>query len=394
MEEQPAAVSRIGCIAVCVIAGVLLPIALPKIAQMRADAKKSHSLNNLRQLAHSALNYESAFQRFPTAVNQTADSEFPQGWEVTLLPFLEASNLPCYLRQDEPWDGPRNSAHCSFAHPAFLNPLEQYQRDEQGYGLSHYAANSEMIPLTDTPVTLDQLEGQPPAMFGEICDGYQPWAQPGNARPIANGIHFDANSFGSPYFQGAAVAYADGSTEFVESSSIRPPTKNRPSFKARANNQLGGRSNITFCHEAYFSPAVEGHIIYFRSYDPTDEFAKHKQDCRSDDINSWSVTDEGLQQLKKLDNLKGVDLGFGSKVTNAGVLTLSELSQLEYLSLGNVEISDTELSALRKLDNLKLLEVNLNRRNKSLSQEALAEFQQAFPNCQMKITDFPSSERP
>lgn len=95
---------------VIAIIGILIGMLLPAVQAVREAARRTQCANNIRQLSLACLNYESAHQRFPPAINSEADrgrQDAPpvigrpsaptdgaqQGWGVFLLPFLELTSL-------------------------------------------------------------------------------------------------------------------------------------------------------------------------------------------------------------------------------------------------------------------------------------------------------------
>ena len=82
---------------VIAIIGILIGMLLPAVQQVREAARRSSCSNNLRQLGIAALNYESAFQKFPAASLATApaDNGDVNGWsaQAQLLPYIEQANL-------------------------------------------------------------------------------------------------------------------------------------------------------------------------------------------------------------------------------------------------------------------------------------------------------------
>jgi prepilin-type N-terminal cleavage/methylation domain-containing protein len=88
---------------VIAIIGILIAMLLPAVQQVREAARRSTCLNNLRQIAIAAHNFESAFMNFPTAggaVNQywSEQTQALRGyenasWMFQILPFIEQNNL-------------------------------------------------------------------------------------------------------------------------------------------------------------------------------------------------------------------------------------------------------------------------------------------------------------
>jgi prepilin-type N-terminal cleavage/methylation domain-containing protein len=88
---------------VIAIIGILIAMLLPAVQQVREAARRSTCLNNLRQVAIAAHNFESANMAFPTAggaVNQYWSEQLTPrwgyenaSWMFQLLPFMEQNNL-------------------------------------------------------------------------------------------------------------------------------------------------------------------------------------------------------------------------------------------------------------------------------------------------------------
>ncbi len=88
--------------------GVLTGLLLPAVQQAREAARRTSSLNTLRQLALAFHNYESAYARFPMQANYDDSGKPLLSWRVHLLPFLEENDLYEQFKLDEPWDSPHN----------------------------------------------------------------------------------------------------------------------------------------------------------------------------------------------------------------------------------------------------------------------------------------------
>ncbi len=85
-------------------------LAAPYGAAEYESAQVIKSMNNAKQLALAALNYESAFAKFPAAYSQDADGKRLLSWRVHLLPFMEENELYEQFHLDEPWDSEHNKA--------------------------------------------------------------------------------------------------------------------------------------------------------------------------------------------------------------------------------------------------------------------------------------------
>jgi len=74
---------------VIAIIGILVGILLPAVQMVRESARRTHCLNNLRQLGLAVQTYESSHKQIPPS--RPADRFLT--WPVLLMPFLEYGNL-------------------------------------------------------------------------------------------------------------------------------------------------------------------------------------------------------------------------------------------------------------------------------------------------------------
>ncbi|TWU30349.1 DUF1559 domain-containing protein [Bythopirellula polymerisocia] len=75
---------------VIAIIGVLVALLLPAIQAARESARRMSCTNNLKNIALSCLNYESAKDSLPPAtLNSSKDTQSGLGWPVLILPYVE-----------------------------------------------------------------------------------------------------------------------------------------------------------------------------------------------------------------------------------------------------------------------------------------------------------------
>lgn len=84
------------------VVALFVAMMLPAVQAVRNAARKTESMNNMRQQALGMLNYESAHMVFP---KQDMNG---LSWRVHILPFTEYGYLYDQFKLDEPWDSPHN----------------------------------------------------------------------------------------------------------------------------------------------------------------------------------------------------------------------------------------------------------------------------------------------
>lgn len=101
---------------VIAIIGILIGMLLPAVQQVREAARRTQCMNNMRQIGLAAMNFESSYQKFPTAGGCSDGYHDPNqefrplygfengGWMYQVLPFIEQNNV-YDLRGDNGWWG-------------------------------------------------------------------------------------------------------------------------------------------------------------------------------------------------------------------------------------------------------------------------------------------------
>ena len=115
IKNQRSAFTLVELLVVIAIIGILIGMLLPAVQQVREAARRTQCANNIRQLALGCLNYESAYQVFPTGHNKASGYRWARGpaiiprpsdstdaqeisWGTFILPFIEQNNLHAQLK--------------------------------------------------------------------------------------------------------------------------------------------------------------------------------------------------------------------------------------------------------------------------------------------------------
>jgi len=202
---------------VIAIIGILIGMLLPAVQQVREAARRTQCANNSRQLGLAILNFESANQRFPPAINseQTPSSTrgrndalpvlpapsnsqlgMQQGWGFFILPFLEQNALAeqyqtATANGDVEWylvEGPSGDLVASEVIPAFICPSDESPDGDFNSSLTHedapdgqlYAkanfvaaigAGDHRETRISEPITFGIMATNSRTTFGNIQDG-------------------------------------------------------------------------------------------------------------------------------------------------------------------------------------------------------------------------------
>ncbi len=232
------------------------------LERLRAAARRTASMNHLKQLGLAFHNYASAYDRFPPAAVIGPDGKPWHSWRVLILPFLEENGLYEQYDFSQPWDSPKNLAVAEKMPAVFRDPAREGPPDT----FADYAAitgedaifQPEVVAMKSADDFAACLTAGKKVSFASVTDGTSntilfatldparkiPWTKPedvvlddafpGIGKPAGIGaIHpVDGAHVG-------LVAFADGSVQTlpdsIDADTLRP-------FLTRAGGELVDRS--------------------------------------------------------------------------------------------------------------------------------------------------------
>ena len=181
----------------------------------RQNRYESQSVNNLKQIGLGIPNFNDTYGHLPSGGTFSADGTMLHSWETQILIFMSIS--PSRMNMDLPWNDPVNQEYVRSVIPTFINPTLGTPPlvDADGYGLSHYAANSRIFNGEPSKRAFGDYSAN--TMFlGEVNANFKPWAHPINWRDPTIGINRSLNGFGgAPGSGGALFLMADGSVRLI-----------------------------------------------------------------------------------------------------------------------------------------------------------------------------------
>lgn len=211
-------------IILAVVAGIVLlaciPISiallLPAVQQARQAARRTQSMNNLKQMGLGAHNFNDVNQNMPTGAF-SADGTPLHSWQTQLLPFVDQAPLYNSINLDQPWNDTANAPMFRSTIVTFLNPGEagsQFAAD--GSAASHYSLNSGLTAVPQPLLLRNVTDGTSNTLYaGEASGNFKGWGDPANTRDPALGLNAGPDGFGGPYVGGCNLLLMDGSVRFI-----------------------------------------------------------------------------------------------------------------------------------------------------------------------------------
>lgn len=190
---------------------------LPAVQAVRARNRMTVSQNNLKQIGMGLWSYHDAYASMPLGADIGGDGQPHHGWQIRLLPFLEATPLYSMVNFKYAWNDPFNAPCFRFHVPVWLIPGIKRVTDDEGFALSHYAGSSHVFGI-DHGASLGKMRGgaSQTILAGEVAAGFSPWGRPGNCRDPIAGLRGDENTFGSEHPAGIQFVMGDGSVRVID----------------------------------------------------------------------------------------------------------------------------------------------------------------------------------
>jgi hypothetical protein len=175
------------------------------------------SNNNMKYIGIGLHGYHDSNSVLPPGGTFSANGEMLHSWETHILPYMVISTRG--IDMEHPWNAPENQKYFKSVLPDFINPEFRTPalEDADGYGLSHYAANSRVFSANKSMNLSEVTNGTANTIFvGEVNAGFKPWGHPINWRDPAAGLQQGPNTFGGPpSTNGTLFGMGDGSVRFI-----------------------------------------------------------------------------------------------------------------------------------------------------------------------------------
>ncbi len=210
---------------------------LPAVQQAREAARRTQSMNNLRQIGLAMHNYADVYGHFPegTVANEKLDPDERLSWLASVLPYIDQAPLYEQINFEEGWDDQDNEQWMQTAIPSLLNPSSpEGPINDDGYGVTHYVGlaglgeDGPTLPVGDPKAGVFAYDRE--TRFQDITDGTSnticvgealnvgPWGQGGNStiRPLTETPYINGpDGFGGYHAGGCVFLFCDGSVRFI-----------------------------------------------------------------------------------------------------------------------------------------------------------------------------------
>jgi len=112
---------------------ILAGMTFPAVGAAREAARRTQSMNNMKQVGLAMHNYYDTYKALPAGYNADADGKPLLSWRVHILPFVEGAALYEQFHLDEPWDSPHNKELISQMPEVYRSPNSTAEPGKANY---------------------------------------------------------------------------------------------------------------------------------------------------------------------------------------------------------------------------------------------------------------------
>lgn len=187
---------------------------LPAVQQTRHAARRTQSMNNMRQMTLAMHNYHSATGKFPAQAITDDNGKPLLSWRVAILPYINEQALYDQFHHDEPWDSPHNKKLIAKMPMAYQSPSVGLQPGKTVYlGIAGEGKAFGKEPLAISDITDGSSNT---ALMVEVDSELAvEWTRPADFEADERN---PMQGLGRVQAGGFIASMADGSTQFISRS--------------------------------------------------------------------------------------------------------------------------------------------------------------------------------
>ena len=190
---------------------LLAAVIIHFVLEAQQNARRLRSKNNLKQIGLAFHYYHDVYEQFPIGADVRPDGTAVHGWMIRLLPYFESSSLYSQINWNFPWDHPANGHLFKFRHPSLLSPNHADQFTAEGFGLTHYLGNPNVLHRNTSTSFSEMTTGTANNwLVGEVSGRFQAFAYPFNWRELKFPFNDGQGNYGS-VDDSTNICLADGS---------------------------------------------------------------------------------------------------------------------------------------------------------------------------------------
>jgi hypothetical protein len=349
---------------------LLASVIIEFVLEARQDARRLQSKNNLKQLGLAFHNYHDVCKQFPIGADVRPDGTAIHGWIIRLVPYLESSPLYSQINQNFPWEHPANSHLFKFRHPTFLSPNHVDQFTSEGFGLTHYLGNPNVLHRNTTTSFSEMTTGTAHNwLAGEISSGFHPFAYPFNWRELKLPFNDGRSSYGS-VDDSTNICLADGSVstlsdetdqEVVRQLAQSPPVATDDA-KALPSRVFRNSPTSNWTREFFLAAGEDntiknsGEIWTTLHFDPQGQLDTANLYSSPDGIAAYAVDGKTRIDLygivKSYPEVRVLILN-STLLTDDAATAIASCSRIETVVAHRIQISDAGRERLQKCPTLK-----------------------------------------
>jgi len=199
-----------------------MALLLPAVQSARQAARRTQSMNNMKQILLAMHNFHDVNQGFPASYGLTKDGKPGLSWRVHVLPYIEQVQLYNEFHLDEAWDSEHNKKLIARMPPTYRSPLSTAEPGYTNYlgvgGENGVIAKPEGEKPKDRPVGLHLSKvtdgtSNTIAVVEASDEAAVIWTKPDDYEPNAQDPFKGLMGLHGP--SGFLAALADGSVRFI-----------------------------------------------------------------------------------------------------------------------------------------------------------------------------------